>query len=145
MYRCGATLSSALNTAVRTRRIEFNPARYAVMNRPAAHERLCWTPRQAAAFLHHSAKTYADQYADIFEVHLGTGMRRGEALGLHWPDVRLARPRPRPAGTGSASPPASPQPSGAKPTAHEPHSPTRHPSKASSSPAPTAAPAPAVA
>lgn len=89
VYRCGATLSSALNTAVRTRRIQFNPARYAVMNRPAAPERLCWTPQQAAAFLHHNAENYADQYAGIFEVLLGTGMRRGEALGLHWPDVHL--------------------------------------------------------
>ncbi|WP_123972027.1 tyrosine-type recombinase/integrase [Streptomyces sp. Ag109_O5-1] len=27
--------------------------------------------------------------ADLFELLLGTGMRRGEALGLHWTDVRL--------------------------------------------------------
>ncbi|MFD8386672.1 site-specific integrase [Streptomyces sp. NPDC059679] len=28
--------------------------------------------------------------ADLFELLLGTGMRRGESLGLHWTDVHLA-------------------------------------------------------
>ncbi|MFJ1706793.1 tyrosine-type recombinase/integrase [Kitasatospora sp. NPDC088346] len=90
VYRAGATLSSALNTAVRTRRLADNPARYAIMSRPAAPERICWTPPQAAAFLRHNHDTYGDQLADAFEVLLGTGMRRGELLGLHWPEVYLA-------------------------------------------------------
>ncbi|WP_078657152.1 tyrosine-type recombinase/integrase [Kitasatospora aureofaciens] len=59
------------------------------LKRPAAPERLCWTPQQASAFLRHNAETYNDIYADIFEVILGTGMRRGEALGLHWPDIHF--------------------------------------------------------
>ncbi|MEV4613486.1 tyrosine-type recombinase/integrase [Kitasatospora sp. NPDC049258] len=90
VYRASATLSSALNTAVRTRRLADNPARYAVMPRPAAPERICWTPSQAATFLRHNHDTHGDQLADAFEVMLGTGMRRGELLGLHWPDVHLA-------------------------------------------------------
>ncbi|MFD0530432.1 tyrosine-type recombinase/integrase [Kitasatospora arboriphila] len=90
VYRASATLSSALNAAVRTRRLADNPARYAVMPRPAAPERICWTPSQAAAFLQHNHDTYGDQLADAFEVLLGTGMRRGELLGLHWPEVHLA-------------------------------------------------------
>ncbi len=90
VYRAGATLSSALNTAVRTRRLADNPARYAVMPRPAAPERICWTPSQAAAFLRHNHDAYGDQLADAFEVLLGTGLRRGELLGLHWPEVHLA-------------------------------------------------------
>ncbi|MFD7645797.1 hypothetical protein ACFV4P_34725 [Kitasatospora sp. NPDC059795] len=46
-------------------------------------------PDEAAAFLRHGAEQYADQLADLFEVLLGTGMRRGEALALHWTDVHL--------------------------------------------------------
>lgn len=67
-----------------------NPARFVFMPRPVAAERLCWTPAQAAAFLRHNADTYADQMSDLFELLLGTGLRRGEALGLHWADVHLA-------------------------------------------------------
>ncbi|NEA60812.1 site-specific integrase [Streptomyces sp. SID13666] len=70
--------------------MEENWCRYAMMPRPAAPERICWNPTQAAAFLRHNHTVYADQMADIFEVLLGTGMRRGEVLGLHWPDVHLA-------------------------------------------------------
>ncbi|MFE6054887.1 site-specific integrase [Kitasatospora sp. NPDC056446] len=44
---------------------------------------------QAAAFLRHNELYYRDQVADVFEVMLGTGMRRGEVLGLHWEDVHF--------------------------------------------------------
>ncbi|MEV6006606.1 site-specific integrase [Streptomyces sp. NPDC051976] len=90
VYRAGAALSSALGAAVRTRLIADNPCRYSLIPRPAAGERVCWNPSQAAAFLRHNHTDYADQFADIFELLLGTGMRRGEALGLHWADVHLA-------------------------------------------------------
>jgi integrase len=39
-------------------------------------------------FLRHCA-TVADPLAELYEVILGTGMRKGEALGLHWADVHL--------------------------------------------------------
>ncbi|MGW1618837.1 site-specific integrase [Streptomyces sp. NPDC002172] len=56
--------------------------------RPTAQERMCWNPAQAAAFLRHNHTRHGDQPADLFELLLGTGMRRGE--GLHWTDVHLS-------------------------------------------------------
>ncbi|GAA1122639.1 hypothetical protein GCM10009577_52160 [Streptomyces javensis] len=90
VYRIGATFSSALSHAVRTRVIAANPCRYVLLPRPVAPERICWNPAQAAAFLRHNHAHYGDQMADLFELLLGTGMRRGESLGLHWTDVHLA-------------------------------------------------------
>jgi len=89
IYRTSATLRTALNAAVRTRRIAYNPAEYTLPPRPRAAERLCWSYEQAAAFLRHNKQAYADQLADLFEVVIGTGLRRGEVLGLHWSDVHL--------------------------------------------------------
>jgi integrase len=90
VYRVASTLRTALNAAVRARRLAYNPAQYCVPARPRSAERVCWDPQQAAAFLHHNARYYADQLSDLFEVMIGTGMRRGEILGLHWADVHLA-------------------------------------------------------
>ncbi|MFG2918617.1 tyrosine recombinase XerC [Kitasatospora sp. NPDC048298] len=89
LYRVVSTLRNALNHAVRSWRLKFNPAKHCVPPKPRAEERTCWTPVQAAAFLRHNADQYADQLADLFEVLLGTGMRRGEVLALHWSDVHL--------------------------------------------------------
>jgi len=89
VYRVAATLRTALNEAWRDKQITYNPARYAVNPRPVSPERLCWTPEQAAAFLRHNATSYADMLADLYEVMLATGLRRGEVLALHWSDVRL--------------------------------------------------------
>ncbi|WP_165845666.1 tyrosine-type recombinase/integrase [Streptacidiphilus pinicola] len=89
VYRAGSTLRAALQAAVRARRLPYNPALHAIIKRPTAAERTCWSPAQAAAFLRHNHTFHADQLADLFEVMLGTGMRRGEVLGLHWADVHL--------------------------------------------------------
>ena len=88
LRRCVATLSSALNDAVRQRRLPHNPARYTTVPRPPRRERICWSPHQAVEFLRHCANV-ADPLAELYEVILGTGMRKGEALALHWADVRL--------------------------------------------------------
>ncbi|MFJ9691390.1 tyrosine-type recombinase/integrase [Kitasatospora sp. NPDC101183] len=89
VYRVVSTLLNALNHAVRTWRLRYNPAKHSVPPKPRAAERTCWTPDEAAAFLRHSAEHYADRLTDLFEVMLGTGMRRGEILALHWSDVHL--------------------------------------------------------
>ena len=88
IHRILATLSSALGDAVRQHRLPRNPARPTVLPRPAAQERKIWTPGQAARFLRHCHD--ADPaFADLIELIIGTGMRKGEALGLHWNDVHL--------------------------------------------------------
>ncbi|MCX4688564.1 site-specific integrase [Kitasatospora purpeofusca] len=89
VYRIVSTLRNALNHAVRAWGLRYNPAKHSVPARPRAAERTCWTPDEAATFLRHGAEYYADQLTDLFEVMLGTGMRRGEVLALHWSDVHL--------------------------------------------------------
>ena len=52
-------------------------------------ERQPWTAAQAVASLDHCHRA-DDRLTDLFELAIGTGMRRGEALALHWFDVDLA-------------------------------------------------------
>lgn len=90
VYRILATLSSALGDAVRHHRLARNPARPSVIPRPAAGERRIWSPQEAARFLEYCHR--ADPlFADLIELIVGTGMRKGEALGLQWRDVDLKR------------------------------------------------------
>ncbi|MEU9205028.1 tyrosine-type recombinase/integrase [Streptomyces sp. NPDC048332] len=88
LYRCLATLSSALGDAVRQHRLPHNPASPPALHRPPSPERRIWTAEEAARFLTHCHQTDPEM-ADLFEVLIGTGMRKGEALGLHWNDVHL--------------------------------------------------------
>ncbi|MGW6915032.1 tyrosine-type recombinase/integrase [Kitasatospora sp. NPDC054939] len=83
-----ATLSSALGDAARTHRLTVNVARPTVIPRPAADERTIWTPAEAVRFLRYCRAADPD-FADLIEVLIGTGLRKGEALGLHWKDVHL--------------------------------------------------------
>ncbi|MCX4671829.1 site-specific integrase [Streptomyces sp. NBC_01381] len=87
-----ATLSSALGEAVRTHRLPVNVARPTVIPRPAAAERTIWTTAQAVRFLHHCRRRDPD-FADLAELLIDTGLRRGEALALHWNDVHLDQNR----------------------------------------------------
>ncbi|MGC9669747.1 site-specific integrase [Planosporangium sp. 12N6] len=88
LRRCIATLSSALNDAVRQRRLPHNPARYTALPKPPKVERPCWTTAEAAQFLRH-CRTVDDPLADLFELLIATGLRKGEALALRWADVDL--------------------------------------------------------
>ncbi|WP_371478879.1 hypothetical protein [Kitasatospora sp. NBC_00315] len=47
VYRAVSTLRNALNAAVRSWRLRYNPAKHSVPPKPRA-ERTCWTPEQAA-------------------------------------------------------------------------------------------------
>jgi integrase len=47
-----------------------------------------WEPAELGAFLDSIA---ADRFAPLFELIAGTGLRRGEAVGLRWADVDLER------------------------------------------------------
>ncbi|MFE2443948.1 tyrosine-type recombinase/integrase [Streptomyces sp. NPDC059426] len=88
VHRCLATLSSALGDAVKHHRLSHNPARPTIIPRPPSVERRIWTRNEATHFLRycHAADPLM---ADLVEVLIGTGMRKGEALGLHWADVHL--------------------------------------------------------
>lgn len=86
--RLVATLSSALGDAVRKRRLHDNVARHAPLPRAPKAMRPCWTPIDAVAFLRH-CEAAEDPLADLFEILIGTGLRKGEALALHWNDVHL--------------------------------------------------------
>ncbi|MEU9998597.1 tyrosine-type recombinase/integrase [Streptomyces sp. NPDC050848] len=88
LYRCLATLSSALGDAVRQHRLPRNPASPPVLRRPPSPERRIWTVEEAARFLAYCHRADPEM-ADLFEVLIGTGMHKGEALGLHWNDVHL--------------------------------------------------------
>ncbi len=88
VHRCVATLSSALGDAVRQHRLLHNPARFANVPRPRRQDRVCWSPAQAVTFLQHCAAV-ADPLTELFELIVCTGMRKGEALALHWADVDL--------------------------------------------------------
>lgn len=88
VHRILATLSSALGDAVREHRLAENPARPTAIPRPRATEREIWSEQDAAQFLTYCHR--ADPlFADLVEVLIGTGMRKGEALGLCWEDVRF--------------------------------------------------------
>ena len=83
-----AVLSSALSDAVRQHRLSHNVAEHTALPPVQSVEREPWTAAQAVRFLEH-AHQMDDRLADLFELIIGTGMRRGEALALHWSDVDL--------------------------------------------------------
>ncbi len=106
--RVHATLMSALNTAAKRRLIPFNPAAHvelATGKRPKAvlwtdervaqwrgtgkHPKVAvWTPEQTGAFLDHAA---TDRLYALYHLVTFRGLRRGEAVGLPWAEVDLAR------------------------------------------------------
>jgi len=81
-----AVLRSALGHAVKTKRLSHNPAEHVRTPRVERTEVCPWSADQAVMFLDHVG---GDRPAEFFEVLTGTGLRRGEALALHWEDVDL--------------------------------------------------------
>jgi len=85
---CHQRLSQALQQAVRLGTVTRNVCAMVTPPRVLHKEMTTWTAEQARCFLavaHHSG------YGPIWMMALGTGMRRGELLGLRWGDVDLER------------------------------------------------------
>jgi integrase len=81
-------LSGALNDAVKRRHIAVNPV--SLVTIPAAddsQERAAWTLEELHTFLEVAA---GDRLGAIWRLALATGLRRGELIGLQWPDVEGA-------------------------------------------------------
>ena len=81
-------LRAALDIAVRDGLLQTNPA--AAVRRPGIprREATFLTPRQARLLLD---ALHGDRLEPLVRLLLATGLRRGEALGLHWANVDLDR------------------------------------------------------
>ncbi len=88
--RIHATLHRALAALVEAEVLERNPAAGARPRRKKSerYEARIWTPDELRAFL--GAVTEHPMYG-LWQVLAYTGVRRGEALGLKWEDIRLTR------------------------------------------------------
>ncbi|MGX5356856.1 tyrosine-type recombinase/integrase [Kocuria sp. KH4] len=86
--RVHACLRSALATAVKMRLVSYNAARDVELPKVQRARVKPWQPYELGAFLD---GLQGHRLAALFEVIAGTGLRRGEALGLRWEDVDLAR------------------------------------------------------
>jgi integrase len=91
-----AVLRKALGDAVTAGLLDDNPAERATV--PRLDPRAGRLPKRLPAWSEDDARRFLDQAAghdliDVWRVALGTGMRRGEVLGLRWEDVDLAVPQ----------------------------------------------------
>ncbi|AZM47713.1 site-specific integrase [Streptomyces sp. WAC 06738] len=85
--RVHATLRSALSTAVRQRLVTFNAAKDIELPKAKRPKARPWEPDELGAFLDHIG---THRLGTLYEVIAGTGLRRGEAVGLRWDDIDLA-------------------------------------------------------
>jgi integrase len=81
-----ATLNSAMNYAVRKRKLDRNPVTAADRPRASRIEMRTWTADELGGFLDGARE---HRLAPLFTVLATSGLRRGEALGLRWSDVDL--------------------------------------------------------
>ncbi len=86
IHRYRATLRSALTTAVKQRRITYNPASFVELPDGRAPDAEPWSADELGRFLDHAA---GDRLGTLYETIALAGLRRGEALGLIWDDVDL--------------------------------------------------------
>ncbi|MFF1338493.1 tyrosine recombinase XerC [Streptomyces sp. NPDC058290] len=119
LYRCLATLSSALGDAVRQHRLPHNPASPSVLRRPPAPERRIWTAEEAARFLVYCHRADPEM-ADLFEFLIGTGLRKGKPSA----STGTTSTSPKASSTYAApSPPSTTTTSSSPPRRHAPAAP----------------------
>ena len=85
-----ATIRRALADATRWGLVPRNVALLASPPRPGRTELQVWTAADLRGFLAH---VQGDRLYALWLLAASTGMRRGEVLGLQWPDVDLGRAR----------------------------------------------------
>jgi len=83
-----ATLSGALNQAVKWRLIAQNPAGVVDLPKIERKEMLALSPEEVSRFLE---AAQSDRYGVMFTFAVITGMRPGEYMGLKWSDIDLER------------------------------------------------------
>lgn len=79
-------LRAGLDTAVRDRALAQNPAHAARRPKVPVTEAAYLTPDQIRSLL---LAAKPSRHAPLFELLVNTGLRRGEALALHWSDINL--------------------------------------------------------
>jgi integrase len=108
LSRLHATLMSALNSAVKRKLLPYNPASNVELPAARRPKAVVWTEERVAAWRRTGARpvvavwtaeqtgTFLDAAAHdrlypIYHLIAYRGLRRGEAVGLRWEDVDLAR------------------------------------------------------
>lgn len=86
VQRIHATLRAGLTHAVRLGLLNSNPARLVELEPAKRPIPLIWSAEELQQFLEH---TRGDHLHLLFRLIAYTGLRRGEAVGLHWPAVDL--------------------------------------------------------
>ena len=83
-----ALINQSLIAAVRWRLLADNPASQASPPRPKSYRKevVAWDESEAVAFLRR-AESRGTRFYPLWYLLLATGLRRGEALGLHWSDI----------------------------------------------------------
>ncbi len=85
--KCYYLLSASLKAAANARLIPANPCKGVSLPKPGPMPERFLDDKEAAAI----RQTLSKFDKLVFDVLLGTGMRLGEAMALHWEDVNLER------------------------------------------------------
>lgn len=90
IYQTHSVLHNALDDAVGRRKISRNPADYAAVPRPVGKPMLTLTQDEAERLFD---ATKPDRFGPLWVLLVTTGLRLGEALGLHWSAIDPDRAR----------------------------------------------------
>ena len=86
-HQAATTLGTALKRAVRMKLIPFSPAADLIKPQPRPREVPVYSEAQAKQLL---ATSVGHRLHDLYALALTSGMREGEILALHWPEVGFA-------------------------------------------------------